>query len=130
MTKVASGGEVSRIMLAIKSVLKKSDPVETLIFDEIDSGISGRAAEKVAEALADLSTEKQVICITHLPQIASKADHHIYVHKSIKNEQTDVMVRYLTESEKVEAIAELFSGESISVEGISSAKRFRSQARG
>tara|TARA_Y100000590_G_scaffold14828_1_gene17797 strand:+ start:12231 stop:13877 length:1647 start_codon:yes stop_codon:yes gene_type:complete len=130
LTKVASGGEVSRIMLAIKSVLKKSDPVETLIFDEIDSGISGRAAEKVAEALADLSTEKQVICITHLPQIATKADHHIYVHKSIKNEQTDVMVRYLTESEKVEAIAELFSGESISVEGISSAKRFRSQARG
>ncbi len=130
LTKVASGGEVSRIMLAIKSVLKKSDPVETLIFDEIDSGISGQAAEKVAEALADLSTEKQVICITHLPQIASKADHHIYVHKSIKNEQTDVMVRYLTESEKVEAIAELFSGESISVEGISSAKRFRSQARG
>ena len=130
MTKVASGGEVSRIMLAIKSVLKKSDPVETLIFDEIDSGISGQAAEKVAEALADLSTEKQVICITHLPQIASKADHHIYVHKSIKNEQTDVMVRYLTEPEKVEAIAELFSGESISVEGISSAKRFRSQARG
>ena len=130
MTKVASGGEVSRIMLAIKSVLKKSDPVETLIFDEIDSGISGQAAEKVAEALADLSTEKQVICITHLPQIASKADHHIYVHKSIKNEQTDVMVRYLTESEKIEAIAELFSGESISVEGISSAKRFRSQARG
>jgi len=130
LTKVASGGEVSRIMLAIKSVLKKSDPVETLIFDEIDSGISGQAAEKVAEALVDLSTEKQVICITHLPQIASKADHHIYVHKSIKNEQTDVMVRYLTEPEKVEAIAELFSGESISVEGISSAKRFRSQARG
>ena len=130
LTKVASGGEVSRIMLAIKSVLKKSDPVETLIFDEIDSGISGQAAEKVAEALADLSTEKQVISITHLPQIASKADHHIYVHKSIKNEQTDVMVRYLTESEKIEAIAELFSGESISVEGISSAKRFRSQARG
>ncbi len=130
LTKVASGGEVSRIMLAIKSVLKKSDPIETLIFDEIDSGISGQAAEKVAEALADLSEEKQVICITHLPQIASKADHHLYVHKKIKNEQTDVEVRYLTESEKVEAIAELFSGESISVEGISSAKHFRSQARG
>ena len=130
LTKVASGGEVSRIMLAIKSVLKKSDPVGTLIFDEIDSGISGQAAEKVAEALADLSKDKQVICITHLPQIASRADHHLYVHKSIKNEQTDVVVRYLTESEKVEAIAELFSGESISVEGISSAKHFRSQARG
>tara|TARA_B100001750_G_C15481082_1_gene585474 strand:- start:24 stop:1670 length:1647 start_codon:yes stop_codon:yes gene_type:complete len=130
LTKVASGGEVSRIMLAIKSVLKKSDPVGTLIFDEIDSGISGQAAEKVAEALADLSKDKQVICITHLPQIASRADHHLYVHKSIKNEQTDVVVRYLTESEKVEAIAELFSGKSISVEGISSAKQFRSQARG
>ena len=117
-------------MLAIKMAIQANDIISTLIFDEIDSGISGQAAEKVAEALADLSKDKQVICITHLPQIASRADHHLYVHKSIKNEQTDVVVRYLTESEKVEAIAELFSGESISVEGISSAKHFRSQARG
>ena len=130
LTKVASGGEVSRIMLAIKSVLKKSDPVSTLIFDEIDSGISGEAAERVGSALKALAIEKQVICITHLPQIASCAEHHLYINKKIENEQTDVMARYLNEKEKVEAIAQLFSGESISVEGISSAKQLRNQARG
>ena len=84
LIKIASGGEVSRIMLAIKSVLKKSDPVETLIFDEIDTGISGQAAEKVGETLKKLSQDKQVICITHLPQIASKADHHLFIHKKIR----------------------------------------------
>jgi len=130
LTKVASGGEVSRIMLAIKSVLKKSDPVSTLIFDEIDSGISGEAAERVGGALKALAIEKQVICITHLPQIASCAEHHLYINKKIENEQTDVIARYLNEKEKVEAIAQLFSGESISVEGISSAKQLRNQARG
>tara|TARA_B100001765_G_scaffold136464_1_gene86180 strand:- start:141 stop:1511 length:1371 start_codon:yes stop_codon:yes gene_type:complete len=130
LTKVASGGEVSRIMLAIKSVLKKSDPVSTLIFDEIDSGISGEAAERVGSALKALAIEKQVICITHLPQIASCAEHHLYINKKIENEQTDVIARYLNEKEKVEAIAQLFSGESISVEGISSAKQLRNQARG
>ena len=117
-------------MLAVKSVLKKNDPVNTLIFDEIDTGISGQAAEKVADVLADLSNIKQVLCITHLPQIASKSDHHLYVHKKISEQQTDVDVRFLNEAEKVEAIAELFSGASISVEGITSAKHLRNQARG
>jgi DNA repair protein RecN (Recombination protein N) len=77
-----------------------------------------------------LAIEKQVICITHLPQIASCAEHHLYINKKIENEQTDVIARYLNEKEKVEAIAQLFSGESISVEGISSAKQLRNQARG
>lgn len=130
LAKVASGGEVSRIMLAIKSVLKKSDPVETLIFDEIDSGISGQAAEKVAEALEKLSQEKQVICITHLPQIASRAQHHIYIHKKLKSEHTEVIARYLDSGEKVQAIAKLFSGESVTSEGITSAQQFMDQARG
>ncbi len=130
LIKVASGGEVSRIMLAIKSVLKKSDPVETLIFDEIDSGISGQAAEKVGDALKKLSQEKQVICITHLPQIASRAKHHIYIHKTITNEQTEVDARYLNDEEKIQAIAELFSGEIVPTEGITSAQQFRNQARG
>ena len=130
LIKIASGGEVSRIMLAIKSVLKKSDPVGTLVFDEIDTGISGKAAEKVSEALSSLSKEKQVICITHLPQIASKADHHLYVSKKISNDQTEVLARYLSEKEKVQAIAELFSGDIVSSESISSAKQFRTEARG
>ena len=117
-------------MLAIKSVLKKSDPVPTLVFDEIDAGISGQAAEKVSEALEKLSKDKQVICITHLPQIASKADHHIYISKEFDNEKTVVNARYLSEDEKVHAIAELFSGEIIPSEGLNTAKQFRTQARG
>ena len=130
LTKVASGGEVSRIMLAIKSVLKKSDPVETLIFDEIDTGISGQAAEKVGDTLKKLSRDKQVICITHLPQIASIADHHLFIHKKIKNEQTEVVARYLNNNEKIEAIAELFSGENVPIKKIKSLQRFTDQARG
>lgn len=130
LVKVASGGEVSRIMLAIKSVLKKSDPVNTLIFDEIDSGISGHAAEKVALSLKALAKNKQVLCITHLPQIASIANHHMFITKKIKNNQTDVIVNYLKEEERLEAIAGLFSGEKISVESISTVKEFREKARG
>ena len=130
LIKIASGGEVSRIMLAIKSVLKKSDPVGTLVFDEIDTGISGQAAEKVSEALSSLSKENQVICITHLPQIASKADHHLYVSKNISNDQTEVVANYLSEKEKVQAIAELFSGDTVTSQAITSAKQFRTEARG
>ncbi|MDP7566477.1 MAG: DNA repair protein RecN [Candidatus Marinimicrobia bacterium] len=130
ITKIASGGEVSRIMLGIKSVLKKYDPVETLIFDEIDSGISGQAAEKVSEALEKLSTDKQVICITHLPQIASRADHHLYIEKSMKEDKTSVNARYLNHEEKLTAIAKLFSGDTVTKEGITSAQQFMDQARG
>ena len=130
LTKVASGGEVSRIMLAIKSVLKKSDPVETLVFDEIDSGLSGQAADKVAEALLKLSKDKQVICITHLPQIALRANHHLYIQKKTINEQTSVNAVYLDDKEKVQAIAELFSGERVTAEGLTSTKKFMDQALG
>ena len=130
LVKIASGGEVSRIMLAIKSILEKSDPVNTLIFDEIDSGISGQAAEKVALSLEALAKNKQVLCITHLPQIASKADHHIFINKKIIDNKTEVIANYLNEDEKLEAIAGLFSGEKISVESISTVKEFRSKARG
>ena len=130
LVKIASGGEVSRIMLAIKSILEKSDPVNTLIFDEIDSGISGQAAEKVALSLEVLSKNKQVLCITHLPQIASNADHHIFINKKIINNKTEVIAKYLNEDEKLEAIAGLFSGEKITVESISTVKEFRNKARG
>ena len=130
LTKIASGGEVSRIMLAIKSVLKKSDPVETLVFDEIDSGLSGQSADKVAEALLKLSKDKQVICITHLPQIALRANHHLYIHKKTINERTSVNVIYLDDKEKIKAIAELFSGESVTAESLSSTKKFMDQPLG
>jgi DNA repair protein RecN (Recombination protein N) len=117
-------------MLAIKSFINKSDPVETLIFDEIDSGISGSAAEKVALSLENLAKNKQVLCITHLPQIASRADHHMFISKKVINNETDVVIKYLKEEERLEAIAGLFSGDKISVESISTVKEFRQKARG
>ena len=117
-------------MRAIKSVLKKSDPVGTLVFYEIDTGISGQAAERVSEALDKLTKQKQVICITHLPQTASRADHHLYVSKKISNDQTEVVAHYLSEKEKVQAIAELFSGDTVTSQAITSAKQFRTEARG
>jgi len=110
LSKIASGGEVSRIMLSIKSVLKEDDPVQTLIFDEIDSGISGEAADKVANALKALSKEKQVICITHLPQIASLADNHLFVGKKVVDSKTYVDALYLNDDQKISAVAKLFSG--------------------
>ena len=110
LSKIASGGEVSRIMLSIKSVLKEDDPVQTLIFDEIDSGISGEAADKVANALKALSKEKQVICITHLPQIASLADNHLFVGKKVVDSKTYVDAMYLNDDQKISAVAKLFSG--------------------
>ena len=130
LSKVASGGEVSRIMLSIKSVLKADDPVETLIFDEIDSGISGDAAEKVAKALKKLSKDKQVICITHLPQIASLADNHLYVGKKVLENKTYVETIYLNEKQKVKAIAKLFSGEDSIVQVMDSKDNLSPTARG
>ncbi len=107
LDQIASGGEISRIMLAIKTVLQASDPVEVLIFDEIDTGISGEAAEKVAESLVNLARDKQVICITHLPQIARRADHHLQVEKRVTTSATQVTTRYLTGDESQLAIAKL-----------------------
>ena len=109
LTGIASGGEISRIMLAIKSVFQKNDPVETLVFDEIDSGISGTTAETVAESLLNISRNRQVICITHLPQIASKANHHIHINKTIKDSDTYITIRYLDKNERLDVINQLFS---------------------
>ena len=113
LATIASGGEVSRIMLAIKTVFQDLDPVQTLVFDEIDSGISGKAAEKVAEQLVKLSKSKQVFCITHLSQIARSADHHLHIVKSVKNGQTFVEANYLNELESPKLILELFTGKEI-----------------
>ncbi len=110
LASIASGGEISRIMLAIKTVFQDLDPVQTLIFDEIDSGISGIAAEKVADQLLKLSKSKQVICITHLSQIAQKADYHLHITKIVENDQTFVKVNYLNEIESSRIISELFVG--------------------
>ena len=107
---VASGGELSRIMLAIKTVLADKDEIPTLIFDEIDTGISGRTAQKVSEKLALIGQHRQVICITHLPQIASMADHHYEIRKSVLDDHTITRIHLLDAEEEVEELARLLGG--------------------
>ena len=109
--KVASGGELSRLMLSIKSLVAQSIDLATLIFDEIDTGISGEAAKQVGIILKKLSQQRQIICITHQPQIAGKADAHYFVYKEIKNDAVKTNLRLLTQDERITAIAKMLSGE-------------------
>ena len=123
LVKVASGGEISRIMLALKSTLAKSDKLPLLIFDEIDVGVSGRIAQKVGNALRELAAYHQIIAITHLPQIAGLADHHYKVEKSSRDKRVVSSITRLTEEERIEEIAKLMSGEEITKESITNAKQ-------
>lgn len=113
LNKVASGGEMSRFMLAFKKILSDVDKIETMIFDEIDTGISGRAAQVVGERLAEMAKHKQLICITHLPQIAAFADDHYYIEKNVENERTFTSIRNLSYQDRQEEIARLISGKII-----------------
>ncbi len=120
--KVASGGELSRVMLAIKSILADKDEVETLIFDEIDSGISGRAALKVAKQLKKVSQNKQVICVTHLAQIAAAAKTHLYIEKNNNQNKTFTTVLSLDYNRRIEELARIMSGTEITENLFNSAK--------
>ena len=113
LREVASGGELSRIMLAIKTVLADTDQIPTLIFDEIDTGISGRTAQSVSEKLREISKTHQVICITHLPQIASMADVHFEIAKSVSQGKTVTRTKPLNREESVEELARLLGGAKI-----------------
>lgn len=113
LRKIASGGELSRIMLALKSVLSDTDPVPVLVFDEIDTGISGRIAEAVGDKLARLAKEKQVICITHLPQIARFAAAHFQVSKETRAGRTQTRIVRLSEPERIEELARLVAGKEV-----------------
>jgi len=110
LSKIASGGELSRIMLALKSIFADSDTVETLIFDEIDTGVSGRAAQKIAEKISRLSRKKQVFSITHLAQIASMADYHYLIKKTTGEESTSTSLTLLTEEERTNELARIIGG--------------------
>ena len=110
LAKVASGGEISRVMLAIKSIFAQSDDIDTVIFDEIDTGISGKASQSVADEIKELSKYHQIILITHQPIIASKANKHFYVRKS-QDDETKVEVYVLTGDNRIKALAELAGGE-------------------
>lgn len=109
--KVASGGELSRLMLCIKSLVAESIDLPTLIFDEIDTGISGEAAKQVGIILKGLAKKRQVLCITHQPQIAGKADAHYFVYKAVKGETIKTNIRLLNQDERITAIAQMLSGE-------------------
>ena len=110
LSKVVSGGELSRIMLAIKTLMADKDDTETLIFDEIDTGISGRTAQKVAEKMSAIGRSRQVLCITHLPQIASQANAHYLIEKNVENMETSTSIRALSYTESVEELARMLGG--------------------
>lgn len=128
LVNIASGGEISRIMLALKSLLAEVDQVPVLIFDEIDLGISGRIAQSVAKTLRSLARTHQVICITHLPQIASMAQHQYLVEKSGDDRVTRSSIRILSEEERVEQIAVLFGGENVTSAHLQSARELIQEA--
>ncbi len=128
LTQVASGGELSRIMLAIKSVLADVDSIETLIFDEIDTGISGRTAQKVSEKLAVIARKHQVLCITHLPQIAAMADNHYRIEKEPKGALTTTHITPLDHEMMVEEIARLLGGVEITDTVLENAREMKSLA--
>lgn len=120
--KVASGGELSRLMLCIKSLVAQSIDLPTLIFDEIDTGISGEAARQVGIIMKDLASKRQVICITHQPQIAGKADTHFFVYKEIRKDKVKTNIRPLTTDERITTIAKMLSGEKPTAAAIENAR--------
>jgi len=122
LSKVASGGEISRIMLALKSVLAKTDKLPLLIFDEIDTGVSGRIAQKVGNSMKDLASFHQIIAITHLPQIAAMADHHFVVSKEQINGRVISSLKKIDDNEKIIEVAKLMSGENITDASLIGAK--------
>ncbi len=127
--KIASGGELSRIMLAIKSVLADKDDVDTLIFDEIDTGISGRAADKVGLQLGKVADSRQVICVTHLAQIAAYAKNHLLIEKSVSNDRTYTSVNSLDYNSRIQEIARIMSGTEITENLYNSAKELLDRSK-
>jgi len=122
ISKVVSGGEMSRLMLVIKALISASKALPTIVFDEIDAGVSGDIAERMGLILKDISKDMQVINITHLPQIAAKGDHHFRVFKQDSAHETTTSLKRLTPSERVEELAKMLSGESITAAAILNAE--------
>lgn len=128
LEKVLSGGELSRIMLALKCVYADKDQIESLIFDEIDTGISGVTGQRVGEKMYQLSIGHQILCITHLPQIAAFSDNHYYVTKQVKDNKTYTSIKLLSKEDKIKQIASMIGGESITQTTIDNAKEMVSFA--
>ncbi len=122
LAKVASGGELSRVMLAMKNVLTAQEPVGTLIFDEIDTGVSGRAAQRIAHKLSQIGAQKQTICVTHLPQIAAFGDHHLLIAKDTTGVRTFTSVTPLTGDDRAHELARMLAGDEISDAALANAR--------
>lgn len=127
--QIVSGGELSRIMLALKAILADRDEIETLIFDEIDTGISGRTAQKVSEKMAVIGKHHQVLCITHLPQIAAMADTHFEIEKHVKGSETTTQIHPLNEGDSVRELARLLGGAEITAAVLENAKEMKELAQ-
>lgn len=113
LAKIASGGELSRIMLALKTIFSQKMGVTSIIFDEVDTGVSGRVAQAIAEKISQISNNSQVLCITHLPQVAAIADNHYYISKSVNDGRTETSLEELDEKQKIREIARMLSGSEI-----------------
>lgn len=113
LAKIASGGELSRIMLALKTIFSQKMGVTSIIFDEVDTGVSGRVAQAIAEKISQISNNSQVLCITHLPQVAVIADNHYYISKSVNDGRTETSLKELDEKQKIREIARMLSGSEI-----------------
>lgn len=122
LAKVASGGEISRIMLSLKTILAKNDKLPLLVFDEIDTGVSGRIASKVGQTMKKLASLHQIIAITHLPQIAAVGDHHFVVEKQKSDNRVVSAIKELSENERIEEVAKLLSGEELTESSLKSAR--------
>ncbi len=129
LKEVASGGELSRVMLAVKSILATVDGIDTLVFDEIDTGISGLTAQKVGEVMRQLAQERQLICITHLPQIAAMSNVHFLIHKEVEGEKTRTYMDRLSDEESIQALAQMLSGAVTSDVAIANAKEMKYAAQ-
>ena len=129
IAKIASGGELSRIMLSIKNVISDKDDVPTLIFDEVDTGVSGSAAEKIGRKLRQVSKGRQVICVTHLAQIAALCDHHLLIQKQVKDDHTFTQVTELDHPGRVREIARIMSGVDVSELSLQNAEEMLRRAK-
>jgi DNA repair protein RecN (Recombination protein N) len=130
LNKIASGGEISRIMLALKSILAAVDEIPTLVFDEIDLGVSGRIARAVGRSIHQLSKSHQILCITHLPQIASYGKAHYSVEKYVEDGRTFTRIFLLNKERRVEEIARLMAGEKITETALNSARQLIEEGEG
>lgn len=111
LARVASGGELSRMMLAMKTIFSRSQGITSIIFDEVDTGVSGRVAQAIADKIHSVAHHSQVLCITHLPQVAARADQHLYIRKEVRDDRTSTFVEHIVDEERTEEIARMLSGE-------------------